>query len=189
MMPNVYPGRACADARCRLVVSPRGTLSSWALDRNALPEKGLLAHGAGVRAESLPPAFTRRPTPSSRTFVGQAFDSRCACCPMESMSRLPRRAPQDGPRQLLYLGRIHPMKGIDILLNAWHAVQQRFPDWELHIAGPDNDGYLAAMQDSGRAAEAGAGRLPRAALWRGEAPRLSRRQRVRACRRTPRTSA
>ena len=39
MMPNVYPGQACRQGRCRLVVSPRGTLSSWALGRNAVQKK------------------------------------------------------------------------------------------------------------------------------------------------------
>jgi glycosyltransferase involved in cell wall biosynthesis len=47
---------------------------------------------------------------------------------------------------LLFLGRIHPVKGVDILLRAWHAVEHRFCDWELHIAGPDNGDYLTAMQ-------------------------------------------
>lgn len=39
MMPNVYPGNAVRGSRCRLVVSPRGTLSAWALGQNALQKK------------------------------------------------------------------------------------------------------------------------------------------------------
>lgn len=54
--------------------------------------------------------------------------------------------PNSGCRQLLFLGRVHPIKGIDVLLRAWQAVEDRFLDWELHIAGPDNGGYLAEMQ-------------------------------------------
>jgi glycosyltransferase involved in cell wall biosynthesis len=51
-----------------------------------------------------------------------------------------------GRRHLLFLGRIHPKKGLDILLRAWQAVERQFPDWDLHIAGPDNGGHLAEMQ-------------------------------------------
>ena len=33
-----------------------------------------------------------------------------------------------------------------MLLHAWRAVEQRFPDWDLVVAGPDSSGYLAEMQ-------------------------------------------
>ena len=49
-------------------------------------------------------------------------------------------------RVVLFLGRIHPVKGVDILLRAWAAVGHKFPEWELRIAGADNNGYLARMQ-------------------------------------------
>jgi glycosyltransferase involved in cell wall biosynthesis len=52
----------------------------------------------------------------------------------------------DKRKRLFFLGRIHPVKGVDILLKAWSCVQNRFPDWDLYLAGPDNDGYLAEMQ-------------------------------------------
>ena len=51
--------------------------------------------------------------------------------PLPKRPTAPARA-----RQLLYLGRIHPIKAIDRLLQAWSALHTRFPDWELCIAGP-----------------------------------------------------
>ena len=38
-------------------------------------------------------------------------------------------------KKLLFLGRLHPIKGLDNLLNAWSTLN--IQDWELIIAGPD----------------------------------------------------
>jgi glycosyltransferase involved in cell wall biosynthesis len=55
------------------------------------------------------------------------------------------KTPTDS-RTLLFLGRIHPNKGLDMLLPAWRAVQDRFNDWKLRIVGPDDGGYLGQMR-------------------------------------------
>jgi glycosyltransferase involved in cell wall biosynthesis len=44
---------------------------------------------------------------------------------------------------ILYLGRIHPTKGIDKLLAAWMAVRQSAADCQLVIAGTGEPGYVA----------------------------------------------
>ncbi|HEU4950675.1 MAG TPA: glycosyltransferase, partial [Holophagaceae bacterium] len=55
--------------------------------------------------------------------------------------------PVPGPRRtLLYLGRLHPVKGIDRLLRAWARLEAERPDWDLRILGPDNGGHLAELQ-------------------------------------------
>ena len=57
--------------------------------------------------------------------------------------RVPLSMKASGKRRLLFLARIHPIKGVDILLNAWKIVQEAFPEWELVVAGPDPVGYDA----------------------------------------------
>jgi glycosyltransferase involved in cell wall biosynthesis len=49
-------------------------------------------------------------------------------------------------RTLLYLGRIHPIKQVDVLLGAWARLERSSIDWDLRIVGPDNDGCLGEMR-------------------------------------------
>jgi glycosyltransferase involved in cell wall biosynthesis len=44
----------------------------------------------------------------------------------------------------LFLSRIHPKKGLPMLIEAWKRVQPE--GWTLHIAGPDEGGHLAEVQ-------------------------------------------
>ena len=52
-----------------------------------------------------------------------------------------------GRQMLLFLGRIHPTKQVDVLLRIWRKVQGRFREWDLCIAGGDGGGgYLDEMR-------------------------------------------
>jgi glycosyltransferase involved in cell wall biosynthesis len=40
-----------------------------------------------------------------------------------------------GARHLLFVGNLHPVKGLDILVEACALLHERFGDWELHLVG------------------------------------------------------
>jgi glycosyltransferase involved in cell wall biosynthesis len=52
--------------------------------------------------------------------------------------------------RLLFLGRIHPVKGLPILLQAWQSLEPAHPAWELVIAGPDEGGHLDQVRTLAR---------------------------------------
>lgn len=45
---------------------------------------------------------------------------------------------------VLYLSRLHPQKGVEVLLNAWAAIAPR--GWHLKIAGGGERGYVEALK-------------------------------------------
>ena len=50
--------------------------------------------------------------------------------------------------RLLFVSRLHPKKGLDLLLPAWAALGDLAQEWELVIAGPDEGGYAATVDSA-----------------------------------------
>jgi glycosyltransferase involved in cell wall biosynthesis len=46
---------------------------------------------------------------------------------------------------VLFVGRLEPRKGVDVLLAAWKTVRERHPGAVLHLVGPDHAGFGAAQ--------------------------------------------
>lgn len=149
MMPNVYPGWATKGKLVPYIVSPRGTLSEWAMRSGAsvkkifwpLIQKPSINHAACFHAtayseyEDIRRMGFKQPV----ALIPNGID-----LPTFSRGRGDRAVTH---RTLLYLGRLHPIKGIDSLLGAWRELQNEFPGWKLRIVGPEGDGaYLMHLQ-------------------------------------------
>lgn len=59
---------------------------------------------------------------------------------------LAARFPKQRAKRLVFLSRIHPKKGLDLLIPAWGQLHAKHPDWELAIFGPDEGGYRAEVE-------------------------------------------
>ena len=51
-----------------------------------------------------------------------------------------------GKRIVLFLGRIHLKKGLDLLIESWSTLARRFPEAHLVLAGPDSEGTRQELE-------------------------------------------
>ena len=49
-------------------------------------------------------------------------------------------------RTLIFISRIHPKKGIDILLDAWSHIEKKYNNWKLRIIGPGDTKYVQSLK-------------------------------------------
>jgi len=151
-MNSLYPGWVARGGKCKLIVSPRGAFSEWAM-----------AHGSYAKNLFWP--LLQRPSfRSAACFHATAeseyegirrlgFTQPVAIIPngIDAPDPVPACAREQPVRTLLFLGRIHRKKGLDLLLPAWASLHHRFPDWRLVIVGGDagygdSSGYLEQMR-------------------------------------------
>jgi glycosyltransferase involved in cell wall biosynthesis len=150
MMPNVYPGWVARRFGVPYVVSPHGTLGEWPFN-NGSPVKRVFWPLVQKPALAAVTCWHATSDAEYADIRRMGFREPVAVIPngIDVSPRVPKEPRR--PRTLLYLGRLHPIKGLGWLLSAWAAVEHRFPEWCLRIVGPDERGHLAELIAQGRA--------------------------------------
>ena len=137
------------------ILSAHGMLEPWAL-ANKQAKKALYAamfEHRNVAGAACLHALTHAEALDYRRFgytgpigvVPNGVEARSSANPAEFLARYPK---MKGKRLLLFLGRIHYKKGIDLLVKAWAEVAALYPDVLLVIAGPDSEQTLARVEQS-----------------------------------------
>ncbi len=62
----------------------------------------------------------------------------CIANPYDACSFFPDNTVPHKPKSILYIGRIHPEKGVDVLIKAFSKIHPHFPEATLTIVGPSN---------------------------------------------------
>lgn len=141
MMPNVYVGDAVRRNQNPLILAPRGMLGASALSFSPRKKKAFwsLWQRAAVETVTCWHATSIKEAEDIRAF---GMKQPIAIVPNGiDMPVMTKTLPAGRERTLLFLGRIHPKKGVDTLLKAWAMLEPLFPDWRLRIAGPDEGDY------------------------------------------------
>ena len=142
---NFWAGHFARRHRLPLIIQPHGMLSEWALRRSSKKKavakalfqwRDLRYASAIIASSDLEYSHIRKARFGAPIFVspngidipqGGDWASRYDA----------------GRREVLFIGRIHPVKGLDRLLHAWSLVPTK--EWTLRILGPDNVGYRAYL--------------------------------------------
>ena len=148
----MYPSLAClgwAKATGKpYLVRPHGMLDPWAV-RNSRWKKflaGYLYENDHLRGAACLLALCESEARSIRAY---GLRNPVAIIPNGIDLPTPRLKPKNhaagNPLRLLYLGRLHPKKGLAILLQAWGTLHRRESirngTWELAISGWDQSGH------------------------------------------------
>ena len=145
MMPNIYAGTAARRTGRPFVFSVHGMLAPSALQRSRWKKKavGWLGQRASLEAASCVHA-----TAASEYSDIRRFGLKQPVCVVPYGVDVPEliSAPRPERKTLLFLGRVDPIKRVDVLIRAWREVESAFPEWDLVICGPDSGGYLPQLQ-------------------------------------------
>ncbi len=147
--PNWLLGRLARKQQLPLVYHPHGMFEPWILRRSRW--KKALAHwlfeDANFRHVQLWRALTGREADQVRSVVGARVQIVVApnginLAPVKKATF----ARASGRKRALFLARLHPKKGLNLLLQAWAALGDLVKNWELVVAGPDEGGHEAEVR-------------------------------------------
>jgi glycosyltransferase involved in cell wall biosynthesis len=143
LMPNVHAGWAATRAQRPLIVSPRGMLAPVALAFSTWKKKTFwrLLQDPAIRRAACLHATSCAEYDEIRSF---GLVTPVAIIPNGiDLPEPPTTAAagSDDDRVVLSLGRIHPKKGLDRLLQAWSKVESGHHEWRLRIVGPGEKGH------------------------------------------------
>ena len=129
-----------------LVVSPRGMLEPWAMRHKRWKKR--FAWWLYQRRQ-LESAACLHATSESEVRHFRRHFPRVPVCLIPNGVELPEKVPAkvaspDGRRTALFLGRIYPVKGLPLLVEAWKRV--RPAGWRMEIAGPDEAGHRKEVE-------------------------------------------
>jgi glycosyltransferase involved in cell wall biosynthesis len=127
-----------------LVISPRGMLEPWALRYRGLKKQ--IAWALYQRRDLLRAACVVATSDEERLNVLSLLrESSVAVVPngwsAPAIQRSTRQ--RDGARKVLFFSRIHPKKGVELLLEAWGQLSP--VGWQLELVGPGESRYVAAL--------------------------------------------
>ncbi len=143
----VSAARICRKYRVPYVVRPLGTLDPWSMKQKPL-RKALFWHLAGKQMMEAAAAVHYTAVAEKEATERSLGLNHGTVVPLGVEAAPPA---QNGPASypyVLVLSRLHPKKGLDILIDAFVSTvqQERFKDWKLVLSGDGPAGYVESLK-------------------------------------------
>ena len=145
-MPSIYAARAKAVQKNKFVVSVHGMLAADALRYSAWRKKvfALLLQNKALAAADL---FHATSTTEVEDIRRAGWKQPVALIlPGVDIAVAPVKQLPKHMRTLLYMGRIHPIKRLDDILDAWRDLSIQHPQWQVCIVGPDETAHARHLK-------------------------------------------
>lgn len=150
--PSIFPiYRACHRHGIPYIIHPHGMLTSWALNYKSwkktpyynLIEKPAIAQASRIRVLAQSEAdCLKQLNPLAPLALVPNGIWKSDFTKMPDRQEFDQAFPEtNGKTLILFLGRIDPKKGLDLLAKAFERIRQQFPNAHLVLAGPDNIGF------------------------------------------------
>ena len=138
--------RASRKAGIPYLITPRGMLEPWIMNRHHW--KKVLAmtlyQRRDIRQASALHATCEMEKNNIRSL---GFNNPIEIIPNGlDLSKVPTERTEFGSRKIVFLSRIHPKKGIELLLEAWKRLNRR--GWRLDIAGDGDPAYITQLEET-----------------------------------------
>lgn len=144
---SVAAAHLCHKAGVPYVVRPLGTLEPWSVKQKSLRKrlfweiagKAMLRRAAAVHYTTEAEKF------STETLFGLNH-GRVIPLGIETTPSGRSELALVGDPYVLVLSRLHPKKGLDVLIDAFQALKPEFADWRLVIAGDGPTDYVSKLK-------------------------------------------
>jgi glycosyltransferase involved in cell wall biosynthesis len=149
---SVAAAHACRDAGVPYVIRPLGTLDPWSMTQKSLRKrlfwqvsgKAMLQRAAAVHytseAEKL--STERRMGLNHGKVIALGIETSTASD--SAADHFPELARDP---YVLVLSRLHPKKGLDVLIDAFQSLETRFSHWRLVLAGDGPSEYVSKLKN------------------------------------------
>ena len=140
--------RICRNRHIPYIITPRGMLEPWSLQQKKCKKKVALMLYQRKDLNRAACVYTTADM-EAQNIKSLGIKAPCSVIPngIETAGYPCRNDSSSVCKQVMFLSRIHPKKGIEVLLAAWRRIIGQYPDWSLLIVGNGEKDYIHSLEE------------------------------------------